>query len=89
METILATSLSLLSLFPPDASLCVYFAQNPLSHLLCFATLPHAELFSLLFSSPRPRLNALYLSASVSLAPFHPSLPSSAGWLIVTPQLRG
>ena len=102
METILATSLSLLlSLLPPDASVFISL-KNPLSHHLCFSALPHAELFfspCFIFFSLRPRLNTSYLCASLflslspslSLPPFSP-FPSVAplpGWLIVTPQLRG
>lgn len=92
METILATSLSLLlSLLPPDASVFISL-KNPLSHLLCFSALPHAELFfspCFIFFSYRPRLNTSYLCASLSVSlslllsflRFHPSLPFLAGWL--------
>lgn len=40
-------------------------------------------------SSASPLLSAPYLPLWFSPSLFHPSLPSSAGWLIVAPQLRG
>lgn len=86
METILATSLSLLlSLFPPDASL-VFISLKILYLTSSASPLSLTQNCFLCFL-----LNTLYLSASpfsLSLRSTRRSL-SSAGWLIVTPQLRG
>lgn len=97
METILASSPSLLlSLFPPDASLFISLKILYLTSSASPSSLTqNCFLCFFLSLSVRPRLNTSYLSASLSyslccsLFPSHPSLPSSAGWLIVAPQLCG
>lgn len=72
------TRWTVLATFPPSLPLF------PLDALLCLYGSKKSSI-----SPFFPTSSAPYLPLSVSPSLFHPSLRSSAGWLIVAPQLRG